>query len=306
MPQGKPSQGHQAAWHTLSSKYPRPLDGVCRPMRGNPVTIVLKKGATPTNTYTFRPVPINLEAAFNKELDEQIAAGILEEANDTNDPGEWLNPMVVTRKKDPTKVRITVDLRELNKATHRPVYPSPSPWHLVCRIPASAHFFTVLDGLKGFHQIDLAKSSRKLTTFATPRGRMRYLRMPMGWHASSDVFNERMAAAFKGIPNMTRLVEDILIHSPTWEEHMVDVARVLHVANENDISFNRDKVQFAQTEVKFGGFVISQGHYCIDPSLTEDLRTFPVPVNRHQLRSFLGLAQQLGDSPRRSHASQSH
>ena len=254
-------------------------------MRGGPVKIVLHKGAQPKNCYSFRPIPIHMQEPWERELEEQVAAGILEEANDTNDPGEWLNPMVVARKKDPSKVRITVDLRELNKATYRPVYPSPSPWHIVNAIPASARFFTVMDGLKGFHQIDLCPESRKLTTFATPKGRFRYRRCPMGWHGSSDVFNERMAWAFKGVPNMVRLVEDILVYSNTWEEHLAHVT---------DISFNTGKVQFCLGQVKFGGFLINQGQYCIDPALTDDLREFPVPLNRHQLKSFLGLAQQLG------------
>ncbi|KAB0794905.1 hypothetical protein PPYR_11744 [Photinus pyralis] len=46
--------------------------------------------------------------------------------------------------------------------------------------------------------------------------------------------------------------------------------------------------------VKFGGFIVKQGQYQIDPELTEDLRQFPVPENRTDLRSFMGLAQQLG------------
>jgi hypothetical protein len=45
-----------------------------------------------------------------------------------NDPSEWLHPMVVTRKKDPSKCRITMDLRQLNKATLSPVLPTLSPW----------------------------------------------------------------------------------------------------------------------------------------------------------------------------------
>ena len=86
-------------------------------------------------------------------------AGILRRAEDTNDPSEWLHPMVVTRKKDPSKCRITVDLRDLNKGTVRPVFMSLTPYHVVSTVPTSAKFFTVLDGLKGFHQVELAEES---------------------------------------------------------------------------------------------------------------------------------------------------
>jgi hypothetical protein len=46
--------------------------------------------------------------------------------------------------------------------------------------------------------------------------------------------------------------------------------------------------------VAFGGFEVFEGGYRIDPALTADLREFPVPRDRRELRSFLGLAQQLG------------
>ena len=168
------------SWQGLTSGFPGLFSGVCRPLAGGPIAIRLRKGTVPRNAYSTRAIPICLREAFNRELDDQLAAGIIEPAEDTNDPSEWLNPMVVTRKKDPTKCRITVDLRDLNKASLRPVFTALSPWQTVCTIPSTARFFTVLDGLKGFHQVELDEASRKLTTFVTPRGRMRYRQMPMG------------------------------------------------------------------------------------------------------------------------------
>jgi hypothetical protein len=101
------------AWKRLCTCFPRPLLGICRLMKGGPVTIKLCPGITPHNAYSTRVVPVNLQEAFDRELDEQLAAGILEEADDTNDHSEWLNPMCVTRKKDPTKCRITVNLSSM-------------------------------------------------------------------------------------------------------------------------------------------------------------------------------------------------
>ena len=97
------------AWLQLQ-QFPMPFSGECRPMSGGPVTIKLRPDVEPQQAFRVRPIPIHLQDAFDKELDEQIAAGILEPADDMNDPAEWLHPMVITQKKDPTKVRITVDL----------------------------------------------------------------------------------------------------------------------------------------------------------------------------------------------------
>jgi hypothetical protein len=115
-------------------------------------------------------------------------------------------------------------------------------------------FFSIFDGLKGFHQLELDMESRKLTTFTTPLGRFRYCRMPMGWHGSSDLFNERMRRVFGKLKWCHRIVEDLLIASPTWEQHVEDVAEVLRLATDNNVSFNAAKTQFGQTAVKFGGF----------------------------------------------------
>jgi Reverse transcriptase (RNA-dependent DNA polymerase) len=240
-------------------------------MTGGPVSIKVHPEATPRQAYSTRSIPIHLREAFDRELDEQLAAGILEEAEDTSDPSEWLHPMVVTRKKDVNKCRITVDLRDLNRVTVRPVYPAMSPWQTVSTIPASAKFFSVLDGLKGFHQVALDEASRRLTTFVTPRGRMRYRRMPMGWCGSSDVFHERMAKALEHVPNVARVVEDVLVYSDTEEQHEEAVARVLEAMDRHDISVNLEKVQFCLPRVKFGGFVLSHGSYVIDDELTNDL-----------------------------------
>jgi hypothetical protein len=117
----------------------------------------------------------------------------------------------------------------------------------------------------------------------------------MGWNASSDVFNERMAAVTKGLPNTRHIVEDILVFSVTVQEHMRDVEELFKACHEHGVSLNTKKIQLLQTSVKFGGCVLSHGRYCIDPDLTADLWNFPPPTNRTALHSFMGLAQQLGN-----------
>eukprot|EP00094_Tigriopus_californicus_P002070 TCALIF_01996-PA protein Name:"Similar to TY3B-I Transposon Ty3-I Gag-Pol polyprotein (Saccharomyces cerevisiae (strain ATCC 204508 / S288c))" AED:0.06 eAED:0.13 QI:0/0/0/0.88/0.12/0.11/9/0/1153 len=228
------------SWEALVQRFPNPLSGKCQVMLGGDITITVHSNACPRNTYSNRPIPINLEVAFLTELREQLAMEILEPAEDENCPGEWLNPMVVTRKKNSSKAQITVDL-------------------LVSKIPITAKYFTVLDGLKGFHQVGLDPASRQLTTFATPFGRFQYKRMPI-----SDVFNARMDRALQGVPNIRRVVEDLIIYTDTLQEHPDTVAK-------GNISLNPKKVQYCQTEVNFGGYLIGHGRYRIDLALTKDL-----------------------------------
>lgn len=60
-----------------------------------------------------------------------------------------------------------------------------------------------------------------------------------------------------------------------------------------DSQYPRKKFQFGQ-EIKFAGFVVSPEGVKPDPGKVEAISEFPVPQDITELRSFLGLVQQLG------------
>ena len=131
MPDAAPTQetdeNRMREWRALQERFPAPFDGVIRPMAGGLLKIKLTEGFRPQQCYYTRPVPIMLLEPLRLELKEQVDLNIIEPADDYNDPAETLNPMVVVWKKDGKKVRLTVDLREINKGTVRPVHVSVPP-----------------------------------------------------------------------------------------------------------------------------------------------------------------------------------
>ena len=52
---------------------------------------------------------------------------------------------------------------------------------------SGAQYFTVLDATSGYWAMPLSKESSILTTFQTPYGRYRYLRMPFGICSAQEV-----------------------------------------------------------------------------------------------------------------------
>ena len=94
-----------------------------------------------------------------------------------NEPTLWISSMVTVVK--PGKLRICIDPRDLNRAIMRPKYQMPTLEEVLPKL-ANAKVFSVLDAKDGFHQVKLDKQSSYLTTFWTPFGRYRYLRMPFG------------------------------------------------------------------------------------------------------------------------------
>ena len=49
-----------------------------------------------------------------------------------------------------------------------------------------------------------------------------------------------------------------------------------------------------EDQLKFAGFILTDAGYQIDPALTEAIAKFPTPQNVTDLRSFMGLVNQLG------------
>ena len=210
------------------------------------------------------------------------------------EPTEWCAPVVVVQKKQSTNIRVCTDFSRLNKFILRERYYSPTPAELVSQIDLSnCRFFSVMDALKGYHQISNDEQSQPLTTFITPHGRYCYQTAPMGLCSISEHYNRRMDQAFENLRNVYHIVDDCLIASPTWEKHIEDVRNFLHRCREHGISLNERKITFAQSCVTFAGLQISSEGYSLDPKLIKALRHFPTPTCKSDVRSFFGLVNQL-------------
>ena len=57
----------------------------------------------------------------------------------------------------------------------------------------------------------------------------------------------------------------------------------------------KSKFEFAQPQVEYCGYSVSNEGWTVDPAKISALRSFPVPANRTDLRSFFGLVQQFAD-----------
>ena len=58
-----------------------------------------------------------------------------------------------------------------------------------------------------------------LTTFATPYGRYRWLRLPFGLNVSSEIFQKHLHLALEGLPGVNCIADDVLIHGTSDVDH---------------------------------------------------------------------------------------
>ena len=280
--------------YTLISKYPTVFDGRIRVMQGEEFRICLAANAKPFCVHTPRAIPFAYRDKLKAELDLLESQKVITPVTEAT---TWCAPIVVTPKKNSEKIRMCVDLSHLNRFVIRERYQSPTPAQAVADIAASeAKVFTILDALKGYHQCPLDKDSQILTTFITPFGRYKYLRAPYGISSISEHYNRRMAEAFNGLSGFRRIVDDFVIYDSNITDHISHVQQFLERCAENNIALNTEKCQFSKTQVTFAGFQLSSSGYKIDPAITEAITKYPTPANRSDLRSFIGLVNQLSTS----------
>ena len=160
----------------------------------------------------------------------------------------------------PNKLRICIDPKDLNKALKRSHYPLPTIDEVLPQL-TKAKVFSILDAKNGFWHVRMDHESSLLTTFNTPFGRYRWLRMPFGLCTAPEEYQRRQDQAVEGLSGIHSVADDILVYGEgdTEEEAMIDHDRKLRAlmdrCRERGLVLNKDKLRLRQKEVRFIGYI---------------------------------------------------
>ena len=152
------------------------------------------------------------------KIDKMVKDGILAKVTE---PTDWINSLVVVKK--PSKLRICIDPKDLNRAIKRPNYQMPTIEEVLPRL-RKAKVYSVLDAKDGFYHVKLDTPSSYLTTFWTPFGRYRYKRLPFGISSAPEEFQRRQHEALEGLSGTEVIADDILVYGSgdCMEEAILD------------------------------------------------------------------------------------
>ena len=231
-----------------------------------------------------RTFPPPIAAEIEKQCQELEMNDIIEKSK-----SPWSSPIVPIKKKDGT-LRLCIDYRKLNRVTKTDKFPLPNLSDAIYGLHGVKHF-TSLDLRKGYYQIPIDKQSREFTAFTTPRNHYQFKRISFGLKNAPAAFQREMQSILKTFPwcKVIVYIDDILILSNSFEEHMELVQKVLSTLNNHNIKLNPEKCQWFRPEVDFLGHHVSRTGITKQQKYIDKVDKFPRPETIRQLREFLGL-----------------
>ena len=84
-------------------------------------------------------------------------------------------------------------------------------------------------------------------------------------------------------------VDDILVTGKNFEEHLPNLEEVLEVMQEARLKLKPSKCVFAQTSLKYLGFIVSNKNLAPDSEKVKAVEEYEGPENLTELRCFMGL-----------------
>lgn len=240
-----------------------------------------------------RRIPIPLKKKLKEKLLELESKNIIKKESN---PTEWISSMVVVVRND--KIRICIDPKDLNLALRRSHYQIPTIEEMLPNL-AKAKVFTSLDAKDGYWQVELDEPSSKLTTFWTPEGRYRWLRLPFGIAPAAEEFQRRLHETLDGIEGVCVIADDILVYGcgdsyhDAVNDHDRKLRLVLERARKYNLKLNKSKSKLREKELAYMGHVLTQNGLKPDDSKIHAIQKMAKPENLTDLQRFLGLVTYL-------------
>ena len=285
---GETQEQIDANMNLLVNDFPSLFKGIGK-AKVPPISFKVKDNAKPI-TQKLRPVPINLMAKLKENLDNFVEEGILEGPLGPEHGTGWLHNIVIAAKKwDPSKIRITLDTRALNKVLQKGEYPIPTAEQLRHNFGKSDRFSSI-DCNHAFFQFELDEETQKLFYAISPYGIYKFKRMVMGAPPASGECHAKMAAIIQGLDGVEQIKDDLVVHGK-GKIHDARLKALFIRLKEYGITLRREKCEFGKPEVHWFGNTFNKHGMMADTEKVATVKSWPEPTDKSGVKSFLQTAQ---------------
>lgn len=242
--------------------------------------------ATPIRQRYYRMSP-EKQRVLGEQLDDMLREHVVEQCE-----SPWSSPVLLTPKKN-GELRFCLDSRKLNAVTTKDAYSIPYISEILDNL-RDAKYLSSLDLSKSFWQIPIKEEDRCKTAFYIPsRGTFQFTSMPFGLTNAPATQQRLVDMLFYG-PEFEHKVfvyiDDIIIVSPTFEQHISLLVRVLEKLKMANLTISYQKCKFFRNKLKYLGYVVDSNGLQPDPEKVEAIVNYPTPTNRKEVRRFTGTA----------------
>jgi hypothetical protein len=238
---------------------------------------------SPVASQPYRAGPTAREK-INNEVDRMLSMDVIEPSS-----SPWASPIVLIPKPDGS-IRFCVDYRRLNTVTRKDSYAVPRMDDCIDSL-GTAKYFSTLDANAGYWQIAVAPDDRNKTAFTSHRGLYRFKRLPFGLVTAPATFQRAVDVILSSVRFQCAItyLDDIIIYSSSFEQHLIDLRKVLKPLRDSGITLKLAKCSFCAMEVQYLGFIVGRDGLKVDETKLEAIQKSLPPRSKTPLRRFLGM-----------------
>jgi len=216
------------------------------------------------------------------ELQRLLRLGVIRKSN-----SPWMSPVVLVKKSN-GKLRLCVDMRQLNAATLADPYPLPTVDSIHGDM-GGCKFFSQMDYVTGFWQVPIHPDDCHKAGFTTPHGNFEFTRMVMGMQSAPSTFQRMMDEVLQDLQGARTYIDDTFAFTSEFDQHLYVLEQIFVRCLDYNLKMNPLKCRFCvESVVCLGHLVSAQGIRCVEDKLAAIL-DLPRPQSAKAMKRFLGM-----------------
>eukprot|EP00253_Pinus_taeda_P004267 PITA_04267 len=144
---------------------------------------------------------------------------------------------------------------------------------------ARKRFFSFLDGLNRYNQIQISLEDQDKTTFTCPLGTFAYRVLSFGLSKAAATFQRAVLSIFSELVHdvVEIYMDDFTPYGSHFQEDLSNLGKVIEKCIEMKLSLSPEKCEFLMTEGTMLGHAISQQGLQVDPNKIAIIQRVPPP-----------------------------